>query len=62
MQSLGYVITFDNLGHGDGGKAALDAWGDGVGRLVKAKICGHLARLLSASPKIKSEERRWLWS
>jgi len=26
MQSLGYVITIDNLGHGDGGKAALDAW------------------------------------
>jgi len=26
MQSLGYVIKIDNLGHGDGGKAALDAW------------------------------------
>jgi len=26
MRSLGYAITLDNLRHGDGGKAALDAW------------------------------------
>jgi len=26
MRSLGYAVTFDNLGLGDGGKAALDAW------------------------------------
>jgi len=26
MRSLGDAITFDNLRHGDGGKAALDAW------------------------------------
>jgi len=26
MRPLGYAITFDNLGLGDGGKAALDAW------------------------------------